>query len=77
MEPSENQRLSGEAPDGRRDYDKPKPIIKSRTIVCAFVGMVASITGLVQIGDNLSAMVTLITSFGAFVFRLIATRRIG
>lgn len=74
MQPPEDNRLSGSVPDGRRNYDKPKSVIQSRTILCSIAGMVASIAGL--LGYSM-AMTTLIASFGAFVFRLLATRRIG
>jgi len=90
MEPSDNLLRDRRAPPalgGRRDYDKPKGVLQSRTVICAFVGMAASIAGFfgyavsceeqMQIGDNLSAIVTLLAAFGAFIFRLLATRRIG
>jgi len=44
---------------------------------CRLLWYAVSCEEQMQIGDNLSAIVTLLAAFGAFIFRLLATRRIG
>lgn len=90
MNPPDNiflERRARGTPDGRRKYDQPKGVIQSRTIICAAVGMAASLAGFFgyamtcegqqELTDNLIPIITFFSSFGAFIFRLLATRRIG
>lgn len=90
MEPSDNnllERRGRGTPGGRRKYDKPKEVIQSRTVICAAVGMAASVAGFFgytmscegqqELTDNLIPVITFFSSFGAFIFRLLAKRRIG
>ncbi|CAN5814128.1 hypothetical protein BH20PSE1_BH20PSE1_01050 [soil metagenome] len=69
------------------DENRPKHALMSRTILCSIAGMVASMAGIfgysitceeqAPFGQNIMAIITFVTSFGAFIFRLLATRRIG
>lgn len=71
----------------RREGDRTKPIFMSRTVLSAFVGMAASAVGLFgydtlsceeqkQLVGILLPFITLISSFGCFLFRLLVTQRI-
>lgn len=70
------------------DRRSTKPVLASRTVLCSIVGMAVSVGtlfGLVPIGceeqakitEALLPIFTLLTSFGTFVFRIVATRMIG
>lgn len=72
-------------PDERR---ATKSVLESRTVLCAIVGMVASMASLfgygtisceeqARISEMLLPFFTLLSSFGAFIFRIFATRMIG
>jgi hypothetical protein len=65
----------------RREDDKIKPMYMSGTIVCAWIGMAASVTALTFMAGGCETrdylfVVTLFSSFGGFVFRLFERRRI-
>lgn len=62
----------------RRADDNPKPMYASRTVMCAWVGIVVSVVGVMDPGacDN-AVLITMMSSFGAFLFRLMATKPVG
>lgn len=67
---------------GRRKGDQPKPIYASRTIICAFIAIIASVALFANCAyDNeritaIAGLISVLSSFGALIFRLIATRPI-
>ena len=64
--------------NGRRMEDQPKPLLASRTVLCSWVGILASIAGVMHPGwCEKALLLTLLSAFGAFLFRLMATRSIG
>jgi hypothetical protein len=63
----------------RRDEDKPKPMYMSGTIICSWLGMAASVVGTLNYQEDMllyTSVMTLLTSFGAFLFRLFERSRI-
>lgn len=74
--------------NGRRYEDIPKPLYMSRTVLSAWVGMLASVAALTgdvylscdeqsSIVDGLIPLITLFSSFGSFLFHMISKRRVG
>ena len=71
----------------RRSQDGTKSVLQSRTCLCAFVGIVASVAGMFgydlsceeqgEFGAHVGSFITLVSSFGAFLFRLLASKKIG
>ena len=66
-----------------------KPVLESRTVLCAIIGMGLSITSMwlgygpvgcedqAALAELLLPLFTLLTSFGTFVFRVLATKMIS
>lgn len=73
--------------NSRRQQDHPIPMWASRTVLSAWIGILASVAGLLWIwisyGDRAdivmesASIITLTSSFGAFVFRVMAKSQIG
>ncbi len=64
--------------NGRRMEDLPKPMWSSRTILCSWMGIVASTFGIMNAGlCEYVLLFTLLMFFGSFLFRLMANRPIG
>ena len=64
--------------NGRRMEDQPKRLLASRTVLCSWIGILASMAGVMLPGwCEMALLLTMLSAFGTFLFRLMATRSIG